>query len=921
MLMLLKKYTFPFLLFILFLTSSFSIYAGTIKGHVLDANSKEGLAGAIVFRTDSMQMNDVAGLDGSYTLKNLKPGTYSFSVQFTGYTKQQKQVTIKDDKDIVNADFALSRDSVTLKGVTIETHADQESDNFARLLEKNSDNMLNIMSAKTIQLLPDVTIGDVLQRVSGVTVEKSITGGGKYAIIRGMDKRYNYTTINGIKIPSPDFKNRYIPMDIFPSEIIERLEVIKTLTPSMEGDAIGGVTNLVLKHAPETFILNADIGTGYSQMLFDHSFTELNTSQVNFKSPEQIHGNNVGATMSDFPMAQYNYSQTSPAPDMFGGFTVGNRFFNDKLGVLVSANYQNTYSSTTSLFISPSAQPNYSPSNQPVFDDIEARRYSIQQKRGALHANLDYRFNKNHKLSFYTVYVSLDQLRQRRISDTIANINVGEVDQHYETRITYQNIYNSSLHGEDSIGHHLLFDWTGAYSRAAANTPDWGTLTTTGSAFNSSETWQGFTRRWMQNTDQDVDGYGNLTYKFNLFGQGVELKGGGMYRNKTRVNFYDEYRFNFAPNQQATDINTALISVANPFGSSEDPNNYTVTENITAYYGQAKLSIGPKVQLLGGIRVENTYQSYITNEPESIPGKTGTIQYSDMLPSAEIKYAITPKQNIRASYFASISRPSFFEIVPYTLVGEYFDEMGNPYLHHTQADNFDLRYEFFPKPSEQILAGVFYKNIVNPIEYAFDRVSISTLDLIPENFGNATNYGFEFVATKYIKRFGISANYTYTKSEITTDKELYYHDPIKGNTNITVTETRPLQGQADHIANLSLIYKEPKLGLEMLISAVYTGKLISQVSPDYGLDYWQMPMTRLDFSFQKRISKKYHLTLYGKVNNILNTPLTVRILQPNPYTTPGASYLPEQNDPKSILVEKEVYGQSYFIGLRYKFQE
>ena len=70
-----------------------------------------------------------------------------------------------------------------------------------------------------------------MQRVSGVSIERSNNGEGQYAIIRGMDKRYTYTLINGYKIPSPDNKNRYVPLDIFPADIIDRLEVNKSLTP------------------------------------------------------------------------------------------------------------------------------------------------------------------------------------------------------------------------------------------------------------------------------------------------------------------------------------------------------------------------------------------------------------------------------------------------------------------------------------------------------------------------------------------------------------------------------------------------------------------------------------------------------------------------------------------------------------------
>ncbi|HXC06043.1 MAG TPA: TonB-dependent receptor, partial [Bacteroidia bacterium] len=705
-------------------------------------------------------------------------------------------------------------------------------------------------------------VGNVLQRISGVTVEKTSSGEGRYAIIRGMDKRYNYTLVNGVKIPSPDNKNRFVPMDIFPSEILERLEVIKSLTPAMEGDAIGGAMNLVLKNAPDHFLLSANAGTGYNQTLFERSFSEFNTSVIHNQSPDQQNGHSYQAVNSDFPLQNFDYKKINALPNLTAGVTIGNRFLNHKLGILVSGNYQDTYSGTNSLFIAPAAQPTFSPANGVAFSDIEARTYSLQQKRAALHTNIDYEFNARHKIKLYALYVELDQIRHRHISDTIGIGNPNaEVDIHDESRVTYQNIMNTSLQGTDSLLRNLHADWSLNWARAAANSPDWGTLSTTGIANSPNATWSKFTRRWMSNSDRDLSAFANLTYVFKVLHQQVEIKGGWMDRNKARDNYYDSYDLAFAPNQQAGSIYNAIFNVSNPFGSSQDANNYWLQENINAWYGQLKFSLGPKLEILGGIRTENTSQVYVTNEPASIPGQHGSKLYSDMLPSFSLKYALSRKQNLRLSYFASVSRPGYFEIVPYTIVGEYFDEEGNPYLKHTQADNFDLRYELFPKPSEQILVGVFYKNITDPIEYAFDRVAISTLDLKPENFGNATNYGFEFVITKYIKRFGISANYTYTKSQITTDKELYYADPVLGNTNKTVTQTRPLQGQADHIANLSLLYKEPRVGVESQVSVVYTGKLISQVSPDYGLDYWQMPMIRLDFSFEKKLSKKINLSL------------------------------------------------------------
>jgi hypothetical protein len=119
-----------------------------------------------------------------------------------------------------------------------------------------------------------------------------------------------------------------------------------------------------------------------------------------------------------------------------------------------------------------------------------------------------------------------------------------------------------------------------------------------------------------------------------------------------------------------------------------------------------------------------------------------------------------------------------------------------------------------------------------------------------------------------------------------------------------------------------LLYKNPKMGLDVNISGVYTGKLISAASPNYGLDLYQMPEVRLDLSFQKTLSKKIKLSIFGKINNILNTPLEIRQYPASPYSNVGnTAYLPNQSGSgmiTSILQEKEIYGQYYTLGVRYK---
>lgn len=173
-------------------------------------------------------------------LKIYRQVKYSISIKHSGYEKsKQKDVEVIAKQLVKNIDFQLNIETKDLDAAFIKSNGNPESDKTNRKIEKNSDVVQNNLSEKAIQLMPDVTVANAMQRISGVTVERTSSGEGRYAIICGMDQRYNNTLVNGIKIPSPDDKFRYVPMDIFPSDLLERLAVIKTLTPAMEGDAIG----------------------------------------------------------------------------------------------------------------------------------------------------------------------------------------------------------------------------------------------------------------------------------------------------------------------------------------------------------------------------------------------------------------------------------------------------------------------------------------------------------------------------------------------------------------------------------------------------------------------------------------------------------------------------------------------------------
>jgi outer membrane receptor protein involved in Fe transport len=936
------------LVLLLFSCITLASMAGVIKGKVFDSRTHEPLVGAIIeAENGKIKYKTSVNLDGSFVFKNLPSGNYEVKAKSVGYKESKEfKVIIFSQSDIkILSDIELNDETKDLTEVSVVTVGNRKSDNYVRGLEKNADMVQNILSEKTIQLLPDVTVANALQRMSGVTIQRDNSGEGRYAIIRGMAQRYNNTLVNGIKIPSPDDKYRFVPMNMFPSDMLERLEVIKALTPNMEGDAIGGTMNLVMKSAPDKFLLSANVAGGYATLFSNRSFSAFNHAGINKQSPAEINDNSYQATSANFPLDNLHFHNLSAPINSTVGLAVGDRFLNKKMGVVVSVSYQNFYKGSNSQYLIPSSQPTVNPSaNTPQFTDGFERQYSTQTNRIGIHNKIDYVFNDRNKISLYNLYLHQNDLQTRFTPDTTIGTNSSAqskiVDIEYRSMWQIQSIYNSTLQGEHQLSNKVKLDWSTVYSYAKNQVPDMALYTyhdsvgfdNSGKLSKVNHTTQGthMNRTWQHNSDQDLAAYANVTYLPVLFNRTVEFLGGGLYRYKTRDNYKNEY--DLVPNYTAAQPYTSIDQVpfyfspsANGTGAVTAVNNnsYTVHENIAAGYVQAKFMLLRDLQVLGGVRVENTYQNYTTVMPITSNLRSGTIQYTDVLPSVHFKYLLTSKQNLRLSYFKSISRPGFGEITPYSNPGEEFTEKGNPYLKHTRADNLDLRYELFPGGADQLLLGAFYKKLENPIEYfvTSEGGATSAQIIIPGNVNSATNYGFEAVVTKYFGMFGVSANYTYTHSEVTTKKLLYHFVPGVGNQKDSTFQTRPLQGQANHVGNISLLYKNPKIGLEMQLALAYTGDRIAQVSQYANLDFWQKPFTQLDFSLEQRLSKQFHF--YTKINNLTNAPNKQYIKYP--YSTinrqsSGNYVLPFQDAGKNYtIVQKDIYNLNFLVGVKYKF--
>jgi hypothetical protein len=610
-----------------------------------------------------------------------------------------------------------------------------------------------------------------------------------------------------------------------------------------------------------------------------------------------------------------------------GGLALGNRFLHNKLGVIVAGSVQNTYRGSNSLFFETEKVDTL---KAVTLTKMQQRNYSEQQQRYGAHAKIDYRFNDRNRLQLYNAYLNLTNIQVRDVVSTFLGTGgydpaAGNATLGYSTRsrLTRQHIYNSTLQGTHLLHSNLELQWSAVYSKAGSIAPDNTTISLDGEErhFVMSRTYvSDMSRRWDHNSDRDLAGYLNLTYNKAVFDLPVEWKIGGLYRNKQRDNFYNNYTlYPVAVSEYGvdfTDYTQIGWRVETPRGAVGTALNYDASEKISAGYLQFKVQ-QEQLEITGGIRAEHTTQGYNMKTPAGEDHPSDEQNYTDVLPSLHFKYMGIKNTNIRASYFRSLNRPGFFEIVPYRITNEDYQERGVFGLKRAIADNVDLRYEWFPRPAEQIMAGVFFKHIKDPIEYTLQADAARGQDIYysPGNFGTAVNYGLELDFIKFFRNFGIKANYTYTHSSITTPKSLRVRDTTHNGDlhTTTVDQTRHLYGQSAHVANLTLIYKDSRRGWDAQLAGSYTGPRINTVSQFADDDLWQTGFLQLDCSAEKTIGKK--LVIYAKVNNILNTPLKVYVRN----SSAANAGIPGQDRAGETLIREDYYQRSYLLGIRYKF--
>lgn len=861
---------------------------GRIVGRIVESGQGAPIAGAQVEVTGT-GIHTVSAIDGRYTLQNVPVGTASVTARMIGYAPKSVTGIVVTSKNVAEQNISLQASVVEIEEVAVTAEAERGSVNAALETQKNAINVVNSISAEQIEKTPDSDAGAAVQRVSGVSVED-----GKYVIVRGLGERYTTTALNGAVIPSAETDRKVVPLDLFPTNLLEGITTSKTFTPDQPGDFSGARVDLKTREFPAGRVINVGVSAG-----FNTAITGQNVAKApgvsgdwfgNGAGPRALPSNVAAAgDLTGINQSELNglissfrnvWSPNTGDGNGAGGFnaSIGGEdpIFGQPIGYLASFTY--TIAQDTKK-----DQVKGVTKLGPEFDTaLPLNQYSGSTTVGSVlwggMLNFSTRIGANSKFEFNNTYT---RGADNSVED-LGGLNE-EFDQNFLfSRLTYiqRSIRNDQLVGNHLIGQRNLLTWQVSNSGINRDEPDRsdiGYQTTTGADGQLVPTqWFGqtrfATRTWSTLNQSNWDLGANWQHSFGNMNRPWNVKGGAAWRTASRnvdVRSYDIVNLGLDQSglsQSPEAIFTqANIDASNFFmQANANGGRYDASEDIYASYVQVEFPVTQRLQVVGGARLESwnlDVASVATNGAtvDANPSKT------DILPSLSLNYALTQDQNLRFAATQTVSRPEYRELSPIA----YFEQVGfavtqgNPALQRALIQNVDLRWEWFPRSGEIISAGVFYKHFDSPIEKIY-IASAGTNILSYVNAEAADNYGLELEARKNLSMFGNAmkaftafANVTLMKSSITV-----------GNTDVSAATNpvRPMVGQSPYLVNAGLLYAQKLWAASLLYNV--QGQRILEAGTGGIPDAYEKPRNMLDAMVQFPIVTG----LMGKVEarNLLN---------------------------------------------------
>ncbi|MCD7936212.1 MAG: TonB-dependent receptor [Tannerellaceae bacterium] len=889
------------------------IHAQQIKGTITDEN--EPLPGVVVMIRE-LNSGAVTDLDGNFLLNVRNTGKYVVEISYVGY--QSKQITV----DLTESEYNIGRirlqqDTQQLGEVVI-TGAMGPSQMKAYNIKKNAPALVDVIAADAIGKLPDRNAAEAIQRIKGVAIERDL-GEGRYASVRGTPMQWSSTLLNGNRLPSAsgDYSDRRVQMDIFPSELIEFVQLSKAITPDMEGDAIGGSINFITKTAPLSRLLSLNMAGGYGDQSRDGSYN--------------------------------------------GSIVYGDRLLNGKLGFVVSGMIWERGAANDRYNL----EYNYSledPVQSFSINELQLRDYITRRRTTGFNGGLEYLFNDRHKLFAKGIYS--EYLDNQNVRETYFNF-----DGNYAQVQTRGTDYNIRLHSVELGGVHTLnskleLDWNASTDKSSFRFKGIGYPIAT---FQQSVQYEGLSSdgyKYLEmdspngvgdkidhilphlspgtpisaenmrllrmivtnntNSEQNYRAAANLKYDVS---QDLKLKFGGKFIQKqkdvaTPLDIYmpkmylgmsqelppsikdlgtEPFPYNggflseigspydnvLIDQMRVKDVAGMLskenmekydllnVSSTSPDGSGAS-NYYHGKEKVYALYAMGEYKIN-NLTLIGGFRNEYNEVRFYGKDETDASGIRDVIQdnsYNAFLPMLHVKYNFTQNTILRAAYTRTFARADFSDLNPAVTINETFRTItyGNGKLKPTFSNNFDLAFEHYFGVLGLIDGSLFYKKLsdiiyTNQSSTQLNGMTYTTLE--PGNLEGGWLMGFELGVSKRFtelpsiwKGFGVEGNYTFTNSE--TKVPRWVNDE-------KVIDKTVIPKQSKHLFNVALLYEYNRLSARL--AGNYKGKYLDSIRQEAGTGHyrWYESNFTVDFSGSYAITPK--IRFFIELNNLTNAPV------------------------------------------------
>ena len=773
--------------------------------------------------------------------------------------------------------------------------------------QRNSDSIESVVHADAIGQLPDDNAAEALQRIPGVSVERD-QGEGRFVSIRGIAPDLNSVTINGTLVPSPESSRRAVALDVLPSELIQSISAVKTLTPDMDANSLGGTVNV------------------RSLSAFDHKglFYTLST--------EGSHDSNSG----------------NNSPKISGAFS--NRFDIGgvkNFGVAAALSWQKRKFASDN--VETGGKWDLTDPGAPRLEEAEQRRYEITRERLGLGLNFDYKPDENTNLYLRTLYSRFADTEQRNAagvkfdSPQLAG-ETGDAEGYRElkSRKDTQTIQSYSLGGDRTIGLWKV-DGQFGFSRATENQP-FGiagavfegngnfsgvgyvnsmrpVLSASGAFYDPSQyTLKEVEMESKKSTDTEKNVRLNLARQYDIQGYASEFKFGGKIsrrEKKTDTNVWNYDNFGASPDGMRSSVGGNVNYQLGQFGPAiSDPairnliggldknaaydeeksriNDFRMTENINSAYVMNTIDID-KLRVIAGLRYEGT--RFTANGTGLNDGNYEAIStrksYSNWLPGLHASYQLNQNTKLRGAWTSTVVRPTFEALSPGFLIDGDEASFGNPNLNPLKSKNIDVGIEHYMGRAGVLSAFAFHKDIDNFV-YRSDLAGTGRWATFREavTFANGDKAKLSGLELAYSQKLDwlpkpwnnvlVGANATFSRSRAVID-------------GLGQSRTIDLPSQSSRVGNLMLGWEDKKLS--MRISANYKSSYLAEVAAidNPARDSYADAQTFVDLSIAYYITPKVKLTFMAQ-----------NITDESYYVYMGR---------KSLNTQYEQYGPTYRIAL------